>query len=131
MIARCLLALALLLAGVASTGCGTAFSRSRHDFLGAYPFEGVAADALMVVGVINPDNEAVALYGLISLPIDLVVDLVLLPADLVAWAFGQSKARPRRDDAPGPVEPIGQSARLRSSFLPSSDSPSLSISRSS
>ena len=35
----------------------------------------------------------VALWGIVSLPVDLVLDAVFIPADLVGWAFGAEKHR--------------------------------------
>ena len=36
----------------------------------------------------DPDQ---ILYPLLSLPFDILIDVILLPADLIAWPFGYKK----------------------------------------
>lgn len=71
-------------------------SRAHGDFLGAPPGAAVATDVLLMVMAVDDGGttDAVAAgfaAGLLSLPFDLVVDVVLLPADLIGWAFGLEK----------------------------------------
>lgn len=92
-----LLALALL-----STSCGTVLTRTRGDVFGYYPYEALVADARLIGYGLGFDIEIQGHGdrmtaddgiggGLISLPIDLVLDTIALPIDLVAWAFGCDK----------------------------------------
>ena len=55
---------------------------------GGYPFQAVVVDYQIEDRSHNDGNSYVVLA---SLAIDLVVDTVLLPVDLVAWAFGCHK----------------------------------------
>ena len=55
---------------------------------GGYPFQAVVVDYQIEAASRNEGNSYVVLGSLI---IDLVVDTVLLPIDLVAWAFGYHK----------------------------------------
>jgi uncharacterized protein YceK len=57
----------------------------------------VAADVAFPVHYINEPNEswgsrtAAVFFGLISIPLDLALDTVLLPIDLIAWPLGGKK----------------------------------------
>ncbi len=57
-------------------------------FFGGYPFQAVVVDYRIEADSSGEGNSYVILG---SLAIDLVVDLVLSPIDLVAWAFGCEK----------------------------------------
>ncbi len=92
---RTLILFAIATLGSVSSGCGTLLSRGEGSFCGAYPFEAVAADVVMIAGQFDQDQEAWILRGLVSLPFDLVVDIALAPIDLVAWPFGHRKGKPR------------------------------------
>lgn len=84
----------------AFSSCGTCITRNNirpARPVGAYPFAAVWTDGIMIghmfsgrVALPSFDMSGVesALLGVVSLPIDLVLDTVLLPADLVGWAFG-------------------------------------------
>lgn len=85
---------------------GTDAKGQHSDFVGAYPYSAVGGDvALLMEGIDgrgpSPDPASTtdrqdqiaccvisAFLAILSLPIDLAVDTVLLPADLVAWPFG-------------------------------------------
>jgi hypothetical protein len=94
-------ALTLLLPWVLSaSSCGTMFSRSQDHTFGRYPFEAVAKDGVMIsrcfepkvqVGGADLPGYTLTLWGLFSLPVDLVIDTLALPVDLVAWACGNHK----------------------------------------
>ena len=85
------------------SGCGTIYTRTNRSPVGRYPFDAVALDLWMlpmaftgrheVLGESKHGKQLTAL-GLLSLPIDLVLDTVLLPVDGIAWLFGAIK----RDD---------------------------------
>jgi len=71
-------------------------TRVSEDPFGAYPLQGVAFDFYMgneVVGnsIQNHEDPDQLLYPLLSLPFDLVIDVILLPADLIAWPLGYEK----------------------------------------
>ncbi len=93
---RLLLRLAIAGAFGCSSGCGTLLSRGEGDFFGAYPFEAVAADGAMIVGLYEPDRDVWALRGLASLPFDLVLDAVFSPIDVATWIAGSDKNRYRK-----------------------------------
>ncbi len=76
---------------VALSSCGTLYSRGTHAVFGAYPFQGVAVDAVMITGTFRNDHEVYIAQGIMSLPLDLVIDLALCPLDLIAWALGGRK----------------------------------------
>ena len=93
---------ALVLIGIASAfwSCGTCITRNNirpaRPF-GAYPFAAVWTDGEMIGHMFSErvalpsfdmSGVEVALLGVVSLPIDLVLDAVFLPVDLVGWAFG-------------------------------------------
>lgn len=78
------------------SGCGTLFTRcgDNGNVIGKYPYSAVGKDIDMIASVESGVGYTILLIapsGLISLPIDIVVDTVLLPADLIAWPFGLSK----------------------------------------
>lgn len=75
-------------------------TRSPFRPAGAYPFAAVWTDGLMVGQMFSGrvvfrsfdmSGVEVGLWGVVSLPVDLVLDAVLLPVDLVCWAFGARK----------------------------------------
>jgi len=89
----------LLLACTLLGGCtGTMLTRSSepmplaargsYNTFGGYPFQAVVVDWRMEERS-GGDGESVGVFA--SLAVDLVVDLVLSPIDLVAWAFGCEK----------------------------------------
>lgn len=83
--------------------CGTMMTRERGDRFGAYPFAAVASDLIWMSRIgeglqENPRVPALLLNGpglfvsgLLSLPIDLLLDSTMLPFDLVGWAMGGRK----------------------------------------
>ena len=89
----------LLLSTLLLSGCtGTMLTRSdepmlhaesgSHDMFGGYPFQAVVADYHIEE---SGDNSGDSHVVFVSLAIDIVVDTVLSPIDLVAWAFGCHK----------------------------------------
>lgn len=91
--------IAVLLLAMAASGCaGTRMTRGSgpmdhaspgsHAMFGGYPFQAVVVDWRIEEQHLNEGNSYVVLG---SLAIDLAVDLVLAPVDLVAWAFGYRK----------------------------------------
>ncbi len=81
------------------SGCGTLMSRGSGSILGAYPFQAVATDVAMMSGAYESDYEKWLMLGLVSTPVDLVLDLVLSPIDLIAWGMGARKERRSPDKA--------------------------------
>ncbi|MFY9342373.1 MAG: hypothetical protein WAT39_07780 [Planctomycetota bacterium] len=83
------------LVGAAFSGCGTLVTRTSAPVVGAWPFEGAACDVALVAHAFTAesqaDRETNFLIGLLSLPIDLVIDAALAPVDLIAWLFGAHK----------------------------------------
>jgi len=69
------------------TGCGTLVSRTGHTSFGAYPYQAVGTD-VAVIAVEKPEVKGLAF---ISIPLDVVVDTVLLPPDLILWIAGHKK----------------------------------------
>ena len=79
-------------------GClGTIGTRTGGDGVGKYPYMAVAADVAFPIHYFNEPNEswgsitAAAIVGIISIPLDFVIDTVLLPVDLIAWPLGGKK----------------------------------------
>lgn len=106
------LPLAVLL--LANTSCGTIHSRGGYQPFGRYPFQAVVFDLVHVPGVFGDgvdvlgthlSGTTVTLWSLLSLPIDLVADAVLLPVDVIAWTTGASKDT---------LDPLGQRTGLSS-----------------
>lgn len=94
LMAACFVALACVPA------CGTAFSRGSGVAVGAYPFQAVAIDGYFISKTFNQPEDFMGmtatgplflLWGLVSLPVDLVIDAILLPIDLGAWMLGAYK----------------------------------------
>jgi hypothetical protein len=88
------------------TGCmGTYMTRIEPingSFCGKSPYESLAADGFLVShigggrdtstnGSYDNGMGAFAWFGLFSIPVDFVVDTVLLPIDLIAWPLGYKK----------------------------------------
>lgn len=85
------------------SGCmGTIFTRVQRpnpdkSWTGAYPFQAIALDCYGSYQMIQTGGSDKVSPGLgvtillLSLPIDIVVDAVLLPVDLVAWPMGFEK----------------------------------------
>ena len=70
------------------SGClGTISTRDKGNFAGGYPYQAVAFDGYCVAEA----RGNLAPGGLVSMPLDLVVDTVLLPIDLLLWPFGFKK----------------------------------------
>jgi hypothetical protein len=89
-VAGCVAALAWAL------GCGTAMRCAPgYSFCGNRPYEGVAQDAVLCGYVCDGGfNFATAFIGLASIPVDLVMDTVLLPPDLIAGEYYGCKKQP-------------------------------------
>ncbi len=94
--------LATLLGCACLGGChGTMFSRGGGPYaVGKYPFEAIAVDIGLMAqvrpderesGLSKHDSPNLFLWGLVSLPFDAVLDVVLAPVDVVAWLFGCNK----------------------------------------
>ncbi len=89
-----------LLAAAASASCGTLLTRPGGPAFGGWPFAAVAADGELLSKCFGPNQTffdvdfagpVLLLGGLLSLPIDLGIDLLALPIDLVAWTAGNAK----------------------------------------
>jgi hypothetical protein len=95
-VAACLIAMVL-----GQTGCmGTQYSRlaGGEDHFGKWPYQAVATDCLAVKdtfkGCFGKDPTmypVFGVFGFVSLPVDCVVDTILLPLDLVLWPCGYKK----------------------------------------
>ncbi|MCA8952189.1 MAG: hypothetical protein KDE27_21950 [Planctomycetes bacterium] len=84
------------------SGCGTMMTRSSGEPFGAYPLEAPLADCMMIAGGYGPSYGKALVFGLVSLPVDLALDVALCPVDLLAWALGTRKGdRERSDEPPG------------------------------
>lgn len=69
------------------TGCGTLVSRTGHTSFGAYPYQAVGTD----VAVIAVEKPEVKMLAFVGIPLDLVLDTVLLPPDVILWIAGNKK----------------------------------------
>src|SRR5690606_3617788 len=87
------------------SACGTAFSRGQGTVFGAYPFQAVVVDGYFISKTFNAPEEFMGMlapgplflvWGLVSLPVDLAVDVVVLPIDIGAWIMGEYKDRESR-----------------------------------
>ncbi|MCB9886838.1 MAG: hypothetical protein H6838_15200 [Planctomycetes bacterium] len=88
---------------VSCTSCGTVTSRGQGTVFGAYPLMAVWADLAFIERGTGGQTEDMSgssvnqvlflLGGLVCLPFDLAIDVVALPIDLGAWAFGKHKGR--------------------------------------
>ncbi|HEY9049939.1 MAG TPA: YceK/YidQ family lipoprotein [Gammaproteobacteria bacterium] len=60
------------------------------SWAGKYPYQAVALD---VDAAANPRHGGaiVTIISIISIPLDLVVDTILLPVDLIMWPLGFEK----------------------------------------
>jgi hypothetical protein len=81
--------------------CGTLVTRGNGTLFGAYPLMAVWADLELMQRIggeterlsdVVPITPLMSFFGgLLSLPIDIALDVVALPVDLTAWAFGNHK----------------------------------------
>ena len=83
----------VMLITVLFTGCAgtlhSRFDRTQSDsthWVGKWPYQAIATD-LTVVKNKHPLNSVAAA----SIPLDLVIDTICLPFDLVLWPFGFEK----------------------------------------
>ena len=91
-----------------SCGClGTYVSRTecldKGNVVGKWPYQAVAQDVVVIAEPFRNNDElrreaarTFAVYGLVSIPVDLVCDTVVLPVDLVTWPFEFQKSPLRR-----------------------------------
>ena len=82
------------------SACGTFDSRLAGGLVGAYPLQAVGTDLWLIAQVGQGERVLMGLLvngrgmmvcGLLSLPIDVVLDVMLLPCDVVAWILGIRK----------------------------------------
>ena len=80
------------------SGCGTVLTRGNDEAFGAYPFEAPLADGFFIAlivptAVIKKEPEALLYFPLflISIPLDIAIDMYLLPADIIFWIDGKEK----------------------------------------
>lgn len=88
----------LLLLATTLSACGTVLGRTHPDHIGAYPGEAIVFDFAWMASPFRGDSADAGggetdgatkfVLGFVSLPFDLVFDVVLLPADLIGWVFG-------------------------------------------
>jgi uncharacterized protein YceK len=72
------------------SGCrGTVETRTACSFVGKYPMEAVKFDINDIASGYRRDVIA----GVCCLPFDFVVDVVLIPFDLMFWPMGFEKGR--------------------------------------
>ena len=66
---------------------GTVTSRvmGNNDGFGKYPYKAVYDD-LVIMG-----EPVVPILGLVSIPLDLALDTIFLPFDLILWPLGHKK----------------------------------------
>jgi uncharacterized protein YceK len=90
--------LAILVIPLFVTGCGTIMTRGDENVtFGAYPYQAVANDVCYWIPESfhqpgHPVAEGVDLgTAILSIPIDLTVDTILLPLDIGYWIAGQKK----------------------------------------
>ena len=86
---------------VGAVGCaGTQFSRgySGYDRFGKWPYQAVAIDCYAAKdtfkGCLGDDPTmypVFGLLGLVSMPVDICLDTILLPCDLILWPLGYQK----------------------------------------
>ena len=92
-------AFAFLIAALSFSSCGTFGSRwtgnqSAEDgyFFGWPLFASLPIDVELVIGSGSCKTFGVErVFGVVSMPIDLALDLVLLPVDVLSGAFGHQK----------------------------------------
>ncbi len=82
-----LVTVSALLLTILLTGRGTLVSRTGNTSFGAYPYQGVGTD----VAVVAVEKPEVKVLAFISIPLDLVLDTLLLPPDLMLWIAGHKK----------------------------------------
>jgi uncharacterized protein YceK len=67
------------------SGCGTIVSRTGEQKFGAYPYQAVGTDVVLLF------LPPITIPAAVSLPADAIIDTILLPADLIHWADGDKK----------------------------------------
>jgi len=97
---------------IGSSGCfGTGVTRimGESDCAGAYPGQAVAFDVRAFTSAWEEghagEGVVMPVFAIFSLPVDIAVDVVLSPLDLILWPLGFEKtllAEP--DDGATPVE---------------------------
>ena len=81
----------LCVLSVTLTGCGTYIGRANAPHFGAYPYEEVLSDCVMI-RYFYYQRDAPLLVGCVaSIPFDAVLDTLLLPVDLPFWVAGKHK----------------------------------------
>lgn len=103
---RCLRCAVVLSAALAAGACGTLATRQEPPYgqpFGAYPMAAIGYDFVMMARAFGPGTElwggqiggpVLMVVGLASLPIDAVMDVILLPVDIVMWVSGKEKKWP-------------------------------------
>lgn len=85
-----------------AASCGTVYTRGRADPFGSWPLQAVVHDVQNIAAAFDPPPPSrertagsgfVAMQGFVSLPFDLVIDVVLVPVDVGGWLLGYTKAR--------------------------------------
>ena len=75
---------------------GTAGTRFQNgSFAGAYPYSAVGTDVVLAKYISGNDDIhgfGYGAMGIISIPLDVLIDTALLPFDLIAWPFGFKKS---------------------------------------
>jgi hypothetical protein len=83
-------------------GClGTGATRfDNGSFVGKYPYSGTASDIVIIGKSFSSEKNRtvspalVFFLGILSFPVDIIVDSILFPADLIAWPIGYEKDWP-------------------------------------
>lgn len=65
--------------------------RPNCSFTGKYPYAAVAWDVKELKTIGGSKIGEFGEFALISIPLDLIIDTIMTPVDLVAWPFGFSK----------------------------------------
>ncbi len=89
------------------SGCIGTFGTRTNNWgqgkkpIGSYPFKAVSEDLRMTYVLTDSDSgndySGIHIIGpialMFSLPLDLAIDIVLTPLDLIAWPFGWKKSK--------------------------------------